>query len=42
MWSDLVVFEKCQNIPLLGHILDLFSGLDYRIELIPFSLSQAS
>jgi hypothetical protein len=42
MWSDLVVFEKCQNILFLGHILDFFSGLGYRIELIPFSLNQAS
>ena len=42
MWSDLAVLDKCQNIPIFVHVLDVFSGLGYRIELIPFPLSQAS
>ena len=42
MWSDLAVLDKCQNIPIFGHIFDVFSGLGYRIELNPFALSQAS
>ena len=42
MWSDLAVLDNCQNIPSFTHILDVFSGLRNRIELIPFALSQAS
>ena len=40
MWSYLAVLDNCQNIPSLARILDVFSGLRNRIELIPFALSQ--
>jgi hypothetical protein len=42
MWSYLDVLDNCQKLPLLAHILDVFSRLRNRIELIPFALSQGS
>ena len=42
MWSNLTVWDNCQNIPLFADILDVFSFLRNRIELISFALNQAS
>ena len=42
IWLDLAVLDKCQNIPIFVHVLDVFSGLGYRVKLFPFPLGQAS
>ena len=42
MWSDFAVLGHRQNIPIIQHVLDVFSGQGGRIELIPFAMSQAS
>jgi hypothetical protein len=42
MWSDFAVSGQRQNIPIILHILDVFSGLGDQIDMIPFALCQGS
>ena len=42
MWSNFADLGKHQNIPILWHVLDVFSQQVGPIELIPFALGKAS